>query len=284
MMKVVDGIIGFQRDGSRCVRAKDCRPPISSLFLQLLLLLLLILILLSSSCAGPDTTDWSGITIEGKLVDDGGHPVEGAHVYAYSQGKSNTLGPAEGMSEPTGADGAYILVLPEGVYTLVARRRMSGSISGPLRNGDMSGQMSKPIQTGPGDRTGVNITLTVFRQGSDGDPNRILNTYTRIKGMVTDPDGKVMDGTHVFAYRGAFRSDPPDILSPASGLDGQFEISLPGGGFYTIGARTGLRGKPRPEDSIGFWGGKDQQWDIKEGTVTEGVRIVVVPYGDTGTR
>lgn len=280
MMKVVDDMIGSQGDGSRCVRAKDCRPPISSLFLQLLLLL----ILLSSSCAGPDTTDWSGMTIRGKLADDGGHPVEGAHVYAYSQGKSNTLGPAEGMSEPTGADGAYILILPEGIYTLVARRRMSGSISGPLRNGDMSGQMSKPIQTGPGDRTGVNITLTVFRQGSDGDPKRILNTYTRIKGIVTDPGGKVMDGTHVFAFRGVFRSDPPDLLSPATGLDGQFEISLPGGGFYTIGARTGLRGKPRPDDSIGFWGGKDQQWDIKEGSVTDGVRIVIRPYGDTETR
>ncbi|MDF1526265.1 MAG: hypothetical protein RRA15_05535 [bacterium] len=188
------------------------------------------------------------------------------------------------MSEPTGADGAYILVLPEGIYTLVARRRISGSISGPLRNGDMSGQMSKPLLAGPGDRTGVDLKLTVFRQGSDGDPKRILNTHTRIKGIVTDPAGKVMDGTHVFAYRGAFRSDPPDFLSPATGLDGQFEISLPGGGFYTIGARTGLRGKPRPEDSMGFWGGKDQPREIMEGSVTEGVRIVVTPYGDEGTR
>jgi hypothetical protein len=246
--------------------------------LRFFLLLLPLLLLAIPSCVGPDTTDWSGITIEGNLVDDGGHPVQDGHVYAYRQGKSNTLGPAEGMSEPTGADGAYILVLPEGVYTLVARRRMSGSISGPLRNGDMSGQISKPILAGPGNRTGMDITLTVFRQGSEGDPKRKLTTHTRIKGIVTDSGGKVLDGTHVFAYRGAFRSDPPDYLSPATGPDGQFEISLPGGGFYTIGARTGLRGKPRPEDSIGFWGRKDQLQEIKEGTVTEGVRIVVYPY------
>ncbi len=250
----------------------------------LLLLLLPLLLLALPSCTGPDTTDWSGITIGGKLVDKTGHPVRGAHVYAYRADKSNTLGPADAMSEPTGSDGAYILILPEGTYTLVARRRLSGSISGPLRNGDMSGQMSKPILAGPGDRTGTDITLTVFRQGSEGDPKRILTTHTRIKGIVTDPDGKVLDGTHVFAYRGAFRPDPPDYLTPATGLDGQFEISLPWGGFYTIGARTGLRGKPRPEDSMGFWGEKDQPREIKEGSVIDGVVIVVTPYGDAETR
>jgi hypothetical protein len=248
------------------------------------LLLLLLLLLVLPSCAGPDISDWSGITIRGKLVDDGGNPVPGGHVYAYLQGKSSTLGPADAMSEPTGADGKYILILPEGVYTLVARMRLSGSISGPLRNGDMSGQMPKPVRAVPGGSTGLDLMLVVFRQGSEGDPKRILTTRTRIKGIVNDPDGKALGGTHVFAYMGAFRSDPPDYLSATTGLDGNFEISLPGGGSYTIGARTGLRGKPRPEDSIGFWGEKDQPREIKEGTVTDEVVIVVTPYGDAETR
>jgi len=248
-------------------------------------LLLLFLLLSLFSCAGPDTTDWSGITIAGKLVDDGGRPVLDAHVYAYLEDKANTLGPADAMSEPTGANGAYILILPEGTYTLVARKRLSGSISGPLRNGDMTGQLSKPLRAGPGERTGVDIKLRVFRQGLEGDPKRILTTHTRIKGIVTDPGGGVLEGAHVFAYRGAFRPDPPDYLAPATDKDGRFEISLPGGGSYTIGARTGLRGKPRPDDSTGFWGEKNQPREIGEGTVTEGVRIVVTPYGgNTVTR
>ena len=250
----------------------------------LLPLPLLLLLLVLPSCAGPDTTDWSGITIAGKLVDDSGHAVRDAHVYAYREDKSNTLGPADAMSEPTEADGTYILILPEGTYTLVARRRLSGSISGPLRNGDLSGQLSKPLRAGPGEKFDVDIKLNVFRQGSEGDPKRILTTYTRIKGIVTDPGGKVLEGVHVFAYRGAFRPDPPDYLAPVTDKDGRFEISLPGKGSYTIGARTGLRGKPRPDDSMGFWGRKDQPREIEEGTVTEGVRIVIRPYGDAGTR
>jgi len=186
------------------------------------------------------------------------------------------------MSEPTGIDGVYVLVLPEGTYTLVARRRLSGSISGPLRNGDMTGQLSKPIRAGPGARTGVDITLRIFRQGLEGDPKRILTTYTRIKGIVSNPYGEVLEGAHVFAYKGIFRKDPPDYLASATGKDGQFEISLPGGGSYTIGARTGLRGKPRADDSIGFWGGKGQPREIGEGTVTKGVQIIIYPYRGIG--
>lgn len=248
-----------------------------------LLLLLLFLLLIPSSCAPTQERAWEGVTVTGRLLDETGHPVQAAHVYAYRQSKSNTLGPADAMSEPTEADGAYILILPEGTYTLVARMRLSGSISGPLRNGDLSGQLSIPMRAGPGDRSGVDVRMSIFRQGSKGDPKRILTTHTRIKGIVTDPGGKVLAGVHVFAYRGGFRPDPPDYLAPTTGMDGRFEISLPEGGSYTIGARTGLRGKPRSGDSVGFWGDKDQPKEIIEDTVTEGVLIVIKPYGDAGT-
>jgi hypothetical protein len=242
--------------------------------------LLPLLLLIFSSCTSTQVREWEGVTVTGTIVDGDGRPVSDAHVYAYQEDKAGTLGPADTMSEPTGTNGAYTLILPEGTYTLVARKRLSGSISGPLRNGDMAGQLPKPLRTRPGQRTGVDMTLRIFRQGSEGDPKRILTTYTRIKGIVTDPGGEVLEGAHVFAYRGVFRPDPPDYLSPATGKDGRFEISLPGGGSFTIGARTGLRGKPRPDDSMGFWGERDQPREIMEGSVTEGVRIVVVPYGD----
>ena len=240
----------------------------------------LFLLLFLFSCAGPDRTDWSGAQVSGVLTDQAGSPVADAHVYAYRDDKAGTLGPADAMSEPTGADGAYTLILPVGTYTLVARRRLSGSISGPLRNGDLSGQVSKPLRAGPDGVTDLDIMLRVFRQGTEGDPKRILTTHTRITGTVTDADGRPLAGAHVFAYRGVFRADPPDYLAPPTGRAGRFEISLPGGGSYTVGARTGLRGKPRPEDSMGFWGERDQPRKIEEGTVTEGVKIVVKPYGE----
>jgi hypothetical protein len=187
------------------------------------------------------------------------------------------------MSEPSGSDGSYQLILPEGVYVIAARRRISGSISGPLRNGDFSGQLSEPVKALHGGLNDLRIVLSEFRQGLEGDPKRILTTDTRIEGRVVDISGKPVSGVHVFAYEGIFRSDPPDYMALATNEEGLFRISLPGGGEYTVGGRTGLGGKPRPDDSIGFWGGEREPQDVKEGEVTEGVVIVVVPYGESTT-
>ena len=118
-------------------------------------------------------------------------------------------------------------------------------------------------------------------------PSAVSQASDVVITMVTDAaasdtvicgENGVLEGAHVFAYLGRWRPDPPEYLAPATGKDGRFEISLPGRGLYTIGARTGLRGKPRPSDNMGFWGEKDQPRQIEEGTVTEGVRIVVKPY------
>ena len=246
----------------------------------LFLSVLLSLFFLFPACSGPEIKSWEGARITGQLVDKENNPIQGGYVYAYSAGRSNTLGPADAMSEPSGKDGSYLLIVPEGIYVLAARKRLSGSISGPLRNGDLAGQVSEPVKAASGGLNGLRITLTEFRQGAEGDPKRILTTDTRIEGRVVDPAGQPVAGSHVFAYKGVFRHDPPDFLAPVTDEEGAFRISLPGGGVYTIGARTGLRGKPRPGDRIGFWGGKDQPRKIEGGSVTEDVEIVVVPYGE----
>ncbi len=259
-----------------CGRSGLC----SSLFLPVLLLLCF----LFPACSGPEIKSWEGARITGHLVDKENNPLQGGYVYAYNAGRTNTLGPADAMSEPSRKDGRYLVIVPEGVYVLAARKRLSGSISGPLRNGDLAGQVAEPVKAASGGLHGLRIILTEFRQGAEGDPKRILTTDTRIEGRVVDPAGQPVPGAHVFAYEGVFRHDPPDFLAPVTDDEGAFRISLPGGGVYTIGARTGLRGKPRPEDRIGFWGGKREPQEVKEGEITEGVEIVIVPYGDAVTR
>ncbi|MDF1536561.1 MAG: carboxypeptidase-like regulatory domain-containing protein [bacterium] len=211
-------------------------------------------------------------------------PVPGGYVYAYNAGKHNILGPADAMSEPSGEDGRYLLIVPEGFYMVAARRRVSGAISGPLRNGDLAGQVAEPVEAVSGGVKNLGIILTGFHQGAEGDPKRILTTDTRIEGQVVDLSGRPVPGAHVFAYEGKFRPDPPDFMAPEADEDGYFRISLPGGGTFTVGARTGLRGKPGPEDRIGFWGGRDQPREVEGGSVTEGVRIEISPYGDRETR
>jgi hypothetical protein len=243
-----------------------------------LLLSLLLLLLIPLSCAKTRVDIWEGFTISGKTLDVKGNPVTDVYVYAYEDERTGTLGPADAMSEPTGGDGVYTLILPEGKYALIARRRQSGSISGPLKNGDMYGKLPKTINADSRDRPGTDITMKYFRHGLEGNPEHLMTADTRIMGTVVDPDGMVLSGINIIAYRGSIRQDPPDIVGPVTDSKGRFAISLPGGGEYTIVARTGLGERPGPGDSIGFWGDRAVPTEVYEGTVIDGVKIVVRPY------
>ncbi len=255
---------------------------IKQMFRSTLYVLTMVILVFSISCAARDvrdTGDWTGVEVTGKLTDMDGGPVSGGYLYAYEYG-SSILGPAQAMSEPSESSGKYIMVVPPGEYNLVARRRLSGSISGPLRNGDLAGRVEGVFIAGSGVVSNVDIVLRVFRQGSEGDPTKILNTRTRVSGVLIDTTGRPVAGAHAFAYRGKSRRDPPDYLSESTESDGRFSISLPDGGKYAIGARTGLRGRPRDDDLIGFWGGPDETKFIGDGEVVENIELKLVPFGE----
>jgi len=223
--------------------------------------------------------DWAGVEVTGKLTDINGNPVSEGYLYAYSYGRS-VLGPALAMSEPASRDGRYVLVVPPGKYTLVARKRLSGSFSGPLRNGDLTGRVEGVFTARSGAVPGVDVLLKVFKLGAAGNPAKILNTDTRVSGVIMDTDGKPIAGAHIFAYRDKLTRDPPDYLSSATGQDGRFLLSLPGGGRYVIGARTGLRGRPRDSDMVGFWDDPEKAKIIREGQIIENVELKLVPFGE----
>jgi len=276
------GKASFGPEEPRRIPEAPSRHPPSLLQLILFVLLSFTLMVSPSSCAPTQETDWDGFEVTGKLSDPGGDPVQGALVFAYRDGVTPVHGPADAMAEPSERDGTYVLILPEGTYTLVARKRQSGSVSGPLGPGDLFGRFPAAVRGGVRDRSRADITLRVFQQGLEGDLTRVLSTPTRLRGVVVDPGGVPVPGAIVFAYQGPVRKDPPDYAAAPADGRGRFEISLPQGGLYTIGARTGSGGRPRPDDSLGFWGPKDQPIEIEGGTVTEGVRIVVEPYRKVG--
>jgi hypothetical protein len=207
-----------------------------------------------------------------------GTPIQNGYVYAYGASRVNILGPADAMSEITEVDGVYNIIVPGGEYRLVARKRLSGAIGGPLRNGDMVGKRPETLVTHSSVVSGLDIVMRVFEQGQEGDPSKILKTNTVLTGVILDEAGDPLAGAHAFAYQGDFRKDPPDFLSPITVQDGRFTLSLPGGGEYTIGARKGFRGRPRTGDLIGFWGNSRQSRSIVDGKTTGGVTLVLKAY------
>lgn len=249
---------------------------------KVLIVALSLTLIMVTGCAGGrlqqnGTTSWEGVEIHGQISLDSGEPVDKVYVYAYGPDKVNAMGPADAMSEATGSDGRYKIIVPTGSYILIARRRLSGSISGPMRNGDIYGRVRDIIDTGGRSQIGRDISVEVFAQGAHPDPKKVLTTGTRLKGVVVDETGMSVAEAFVFAYKDSFVQGAPDYMSEATGSDGSFVISLPGSGHYTVGARTGLRGKPRSEDMMGFWDSEKRARYIKEGTTTLNVKIILKP-------
>jgi hypothetical protein len=242
------------------------------------------LLLALSACTGPlkgsPGRSWTGAEILGIVADEDDKAVSGAYVYAYGPERPNILGPSDAMSEPTGTNGEYSLILPAGEYTVVARKRQSGLISGPMKPGDLSGKHPEKVSVPEGGVMRASITLRPFSQGSGGDPKRVLLTGTRIEGVVIDVNGVPVKGAYAFAFSGSFRQATPDYMSGPTLEDGGFRLSLPAGGKYTVGARTGIKGKPAPGDLFGFLDGSGSSRDIMGDSVTTGVTIVISPYGD----
>ncbi|TNF50374.1 hypothetical protein EP232_00710 [bacterium] len=243
------------------------------------LILLTALIGCSGSSPRPDSS-WQGYTITGILMDESGQPIEGGHVYAYGGSRTNILGPADAMSERTEVDGVYNVVVPGGEYRLVARKRLSGAIGGPLRNGDMVGLKPVTVTTKSPVVSDLDIVMGVFEQGREGDPSKMLKTDTIVTGVILDERGNPVADAHAFAYQGDFRKDPPDFFSPTTGRDGIFTLNLPGSGEYTIGARTGFRGRPLKGDLIGFWDNSRDSRSVVGGKTTSDVNLVLRVYGE----
>ena len=221
--------------------------------------------------------------VKGVLTDDSGRPVEGAEVYFYTDPGRKFRGPADFMAEPTGKDGRYITELPPGEYFAVARKRMSGSISGGLQKGDWASRETVgPISIKPGAYEKVDLTLVkvtgnmlfsvfVGHEGGQG-----------IKGVIKARDGKPFARAYAFAYKDRRMTGKPDYVSEWTREDGTYTIHVLDPGTYYIGARTGFMGVPKPDEPYGrYEGSRDHSVAVKEGGFADGVDIVLKRFSST---
>ena len=210
-----------------------------------------------------------------------GKPLAGASVLAYRRQSANFLGPADFASAPSGRDGSYLLDLVEGSYWLVARKRASGSDTGPLVPGDLQRvHPGNPATVTAGSFTVVNLDLEEMRDLMFSRTGPRGPTTTGIRGRITDESGAPVAWVFAIAYTSADMRRVPDFTSAMTAADGRFALYLPAGGHYWVGARKHIREKPAPGEPYGLYeGSPDHAVDVATGAFADGIDIVLKGFG-----
>lgn len=215
--------------------------------------------------------------LEGQVLANG-EPLTGAVVYLYLDVTDDLKGQGYRRSLPTGADGYFSFDnLPESAYFLVARKRSSGALLGPVREGDLLGVYpGNPLQLQSGTQTVVKLSLVPKLPGSGSEtPNRASDI--RLRGQIVDEQGQPVAGLHLFAYRDrVIGHDRPAALSAVTGTDGRFEVHFAEPGIYFVGARQLYGDSPAPGELFGMYEEtSDHSLQIEAGM--EEIRIEVAP-------
>jgi len=213
--------------------------------------------------------DYGGV--EGTVTFEG-EPLSGVVLFVYLDANNSFRGMGYYMSPPTGVDGRFRLRMGPGTYYVVARKRMGGSMAGPLREGDYFGYLDiNPVVVEEGKLFKVELPLVrKVERASPGGHGKTL-----ITGVIRDPEGNAVSGVRAVVYRNADMIDRPAHMSEPSGPDGSFEIELPIGGTYYLGARDTIGGPVEPGQLYGRYNG-DPEHAVTVDTGKESKGLVVV--------
>ena len=207
----------------------------------------------------------------------GGAPVEGASVFAYVRTESAFRGLGFAASAPTGTDGSFVIDLPPGDYYLLARKRASGGIAGPMRKGDLFGYYpGNPVSVRPGGYRLLSIPATALKLRNIPSWSGQYKGAALLEGRIVGPDGKPRAGVYAALYDNPDLLNRPVFLSDVTGADGRFRLPVPVPGTYYLGARSGYGGAPGPGDLYGrFEGNAAHSVTFREGDHFTGIVITV---------
>lgn len=220
-----------------------------------------------------------GAAVEGMVL-FGGMAVEGAYVYVYPSPGGLLKGMGIAMSPPTGPDGKFAVEnLPESAYYLVARRRGTGGMTGPLEKGDLYGfYPGNPVYLREGAVTRI-VLETVEKEKPLTYSEVTSGTETVLRGRVVDRRGEPQSGVYAFVYDDrVFGHRRPYGHSGRTGPDGAFAIYLDRGGVFYLGARENFGDSPKPGERLGFYAGTpDHALRVEAGRPVDGLVVVVEP-------
>jgi hypothetical protein len=245
---------------------------------------LLLVALACAACAHPGASGPAAAPLPSQgvrgVLTHAGEPLAGAVVFAYRRESANLLGPADFASPPSGPNGAYAIDLVEGAYWLVARKRASGSDSGPLVQGDLQKiAPQNPVRVAVGALTPVDLELEEMRDLMFSRSGTRGPTATGIRGRIVDDAGRPVSWVFAIAYTSPEMRRVPDFTSAMTAADGRYVIYVPQGGRYWVGARKHIRGRPEPGEPFGLYTGTaDHAVVVPEGGFAEGIDVVLTGF------
>jgi hypothetical protein len=219
-----------------------------------------------------------GVGVRGRIT-FAGQPAGETAVMIYDAASTRLAGPGYLALVRTDADGRFQVDLAPGPYRFAARRRHGGATSGYLQAGDLSATApADPIVVPAGGYLDLGDLplheVDASRLAAKGG-TAVQETTTVLEGRVLGPDGKPRPDQFVFVYGDEGMIGRPESMA-RTGADGEFALSLPGGGKYYIGARSRHGGPRQP----GEWAGKlvgtpDSGLSVLAGRRVKGLTIVM---------
>ena len=220
-----------------------------------------------------------GVGVRGRILHDGAPAGETA-VMIYAAASTRLAGPGYIALVRTDSEGRFQIDLDPGPYRFAARRREGGATSGYLQAGDLSATApDDPIVVPEGGYFDLGDLLLhevdAGRLAAKGARGVQGATATVLEGQALGPGMKPRAGQFVFVYRDEGMIGRPESMA-RTGDNGEFELTLSGGGTYYIGARSRHGGPRQP----GEWAGKlagtaDSGLAVLDGRRVKGLTIVM---------
>ncbi len=199
----------------------------SDLALNLVLTILLISLLSSPPVVSAEKSSTGILT--GKILDADGQPVQSAEVFVYDS--TDIRRPADYISQKTGQDGVYSVVVSQGIYWAVARVRQGDQKYGPLLPGDR--HSGEPLEVDISGKDPIEEDFIVVNLKESGKLTRKTREgFFKIQGRLFDPQSNPLQFGYVFASLTRSLREIPDYISPWTDSDGAFTIYLPQGKYY----------------------------------------------------
>jgi hypothetical protein len=213
-------------------------------------------------------------------VRSGGKPARGAFVYAYPSEAGTVRGPAYAAFTRTDDLGRFRLVLREGSFVIVARRKGSGDETGAMQPAGESGGEGERVALKTGTMKDVGaISLRPLQEGKRrrrAEAGGQEKEEAEIRGTVVRDDGSPGAGVHVMAYSDRRMIGRPFAISGKTGGSGAFLLRLPKAGKLYLGARSERGGPVSPGEWVGtFDGTADHSVEIGKGERKDGLSIKV---------